>query len=1218
MINIDALNDDEKLAALESIHKSIAESKEIQRKKITTNVELIVKALKKIEADLKQRYDETGNLIANLKSGEDGRDGRDGKDGKDGRAGKDGAIGPRGYDGVPGRNGLDGQDGVSITDAHIDFDGSLIISLSTGRVINVGEVVTADIAEKIKVITNGGGTSQYVLDTLASLQAQISGITSGLSYQGTWNANTNTPTLTSSVGTNGYYYIVSVAGSTNLNGVTDWQVGDWAVFNGTVWQKLDQTDIVTSVAGRTGAIVLTTADIGGLGTIATQAANNVAITGGSITGITDLAIADGGTGASTAANARTNLGLVIGTDVLSPTGSAASLTSFPTFNQNTTGTAANVTGTVAIANGGTGATTAATARTNLGATTVGASVFTLTNPSAITFPRFNADNSVSALDAATFRTAIGAGTSSTTGTVTSVSGTGTVNGLTLTGTVTTSGNLTLGGTLSGIANSALTNSSITIGGTAIALGGSSSALANDITIYGVTVGRGASGVSTNTAVGASALTANTTGSQSAYFGWRSGYSNTTGDNNAAFGDVSLYSNTTGSGNTAIGRATLYANTTASNNTAVGYQSLSSNTTGIQNIAVGTDALLSNQTGNYNTAAGVGSLRLSTASNNSAFGWVALNSNTSGANNVAVGTSALQSNTTASNNTAVGFQAAYTGVTALGVTAVGSTALKLNTGNYNTGVGLEALLLNTSGTNNTAVGTDALYSNTTASNNSAFGKDALLYNTTGASNVAIGASALSANTTASDNTAVGYRSGSSLTTGAGNVAIGVEAIYIGNVSNSVAVGYAALRSASGGENTALGYQALVSNTTASQNTALGYQSLYTNTTGARYTAVGYQALYASNNATGYATAVGWQALKAQTTGYSNTAIGDQSMQATTSGNSNVAVGSLALYSNTTASYNTAVGSFALASNTTASNNTAVGYQAGYTATQGSNTFIGYQAGYLSTGYFNTFVGTNECGAAMTTGYANTIIGKYSGNQGGLDIRTANNYIVLSDGDGNPRGIFDGSGNFLVGATSGSTHTIKKAVSVGSSILEVIGNNVGCVFYNGDGGTPNAANAPLKVWSVGATGRSINAAGTINASGADYAEYMTKAGSFTVAKGDVVGIDSQGKLTNVFADAVSFVVKSTNPSYVGNDTWGGDIEGDELEAARQTVDRIAFAGQVPVNVIGATAGQYIVPINDDGAIKGQAVSNPTFEQYQSSVGKVIAIEADGRARIIVKVA
>ena len=130
-----------------------------------------------------------------------------------------------------------------------------------------------------------------------------------------------------------------------------------------------------------------------------------------------------------------------------PTFRAIVAADIPTLNQNTTGTAANVTGTVAVANGGTGATTAAAARTNLGANTVGSNVFTLTNPSAITFPRFNADNTVSALNAADFRTAIGAGTSSTVGTVTSVTGTGTVSGITLSGTVSTSGNLTLGGTL---------------------------------------------------------------------------------------------------------------------------------------------------------------------------------------------------------------------------------------------------------------------------------------------------------------------------------------------------------------------------------------------------------------------------------------------------------------------------------------------------------------------------------------------------------------------------------------------------------------------------------------------------------------------------------------------------------------------------------------------------------------------------------------------------
>jgi len=149
-------------------------------------------------------------------------------------------------------------------------------------------------------------------------------------------------------------------------------------------------------------------------------------------------------------------------------------------------------------------------------------------------------------------------------------------------------------------------------------------------------------------------------------------------------------------------------------------------------------------------------------------------------------------------------------------------------------------------------------------------------------------------------------------------------------------------------------------------------------------------------------------------------------------------------------------------------------------------------------------------------------------------------------------------------------------------------------------------------------------------------MTKANDFTVAKGDVVGINAEGKLTNVFADAVSFVVKSTLPSYVGGDTWGApealglsrlsdDATQEEkeefaiaLETARQKVDRIAFSGQVPVNVYGATAGQYIVPVQDGDGIKGIAVSNPTFEQYQNAVGKVIAVETDGRAKIIVKVA
>jgi hypothetical protein len=129
-----------------------------------------------------------------------------------------------------------------------------------------------------------GNAGKYL--TTNGTNASWSNITGTISYQGSWDANTNSPALTSSVGVNGYYYVVSVAGSTNLNGITDWQIGDWAIFNGSVWQKIDQSNTVTSVAGRTGAVVLTTADIGGLGTIATQNANAVAITGGTEAGVT--------------------------------------------------------------------------------------------------------------------------------------------------------------------------------------------------------------------------------------------------------------------------------------------------------------------------------------------------------------------------------------------------------------------------------------------------------------------------------------------------------------------------------------------------------------------------------------------------------------------------------------------------------------------------------------------------------------------------------------------------------------------------------------------------------------------------------------------------------------------------------------------------------------------------------------------------------------------
>jgi hypothetical protein len=111
-----------------------------------------------------------------------------------------------------------------------------------------------------------------------------------LSYQGTWNASTNTPTLTSSTGTKGYYYVVAVAGSTNLDGITDWLVGDWAVYNGTVWQKVDNTETVTSVNGQTGAVVLTASSVGAVPTTRTISTGTGLTGGGDLSADRTIAI----------------------------------------------------------------------------------------------------------------------------------------------------------------------------------------------------------------------------------------------------------------------------------------------------------------------------------------------------------------------------------------------------------------------------------------------------------------------------------------------------------------------------------------------------------------------------------------------------------------------------------------------------------------------------------------------------------------------------------------------------------------------------------------------------------------------------------------------------------------------------------------------------------------------------------------------------------------
>jgi hypothetical protein len=136
------------------------------------------------------------------------------------------------------------------------------VSGTYGNITLINSAVTAKILTGLNTLGGGSiGASDSILAAFGKLQNQLNALSGSVIYQGVWNATTNTPALTSSVGTKGFYYKVNVAGSANLDGITDWKVGDWVIFNGTTWDKIDNTDSVSSVNGFTGAVSLTTDNV---------------------------------------------------------------------------------------------------------------------------------------------------------------------------------------------------------------------------------------------------------------------------------------------------------------------------------------------------------------------------------------------------------------------------------------------------------------------------------------------------------------------------------------------------------------------------------------------------------------------------------------------------------------------------------------------------------------------------------------------------------------------------------------------------------------------------------------------------------------------------------------------------------------------------------------------------------------------------------------------
>jgi hypothetical protein len=535
-----------------------------------------------------------------------------------------------GTNGVPAKHGS--NDGLQI------ISWNYVLNLTAGDYI---ELVWHSDTAGVQLITFPATTSPAVPES-PSLIVTIQAVTQiGIGYQGLTSATSVLIATGSKIFTTNF-----------TNSQTAFAIGTRVrvAYSSTPANFME--GVVTAFSGTTFTVLVDS--IGGSGTFASWTISVAGIQGSngvtSITGTANQVIASASTGAITLSLpqdiATTSAPTFVGTNFsgtatsLSIGGNAATASKWATA-RNLAGNSVDGSANIAFANkfivqgttdtGLTGAQFLGALGTGLVKNTTSTGILSIaasgtdyapaTSGSAILY-----GNGSGGFSSVTIGTGVSfvAGTLSATGsggTVTSVAGTGTVNGITLTGTVTSSGSLTLGGTLGSIANSQLTNSSITFGVTAQALGSTVSALnavtigassastgafttltsSSDATLHGLIVGLGGGSVATNTALGTSALNSNVSGANLTAVGYQAGISNTA-SSNTFVGYQAGFTNSTGTLNTCIGLQAGYNNNTNSN-TFVGYQAGLGTITFGQNQFFGYSAGKSVTTGYYNTIIG---------------------------------------------------------------------------------------------------------------------------------------------------------------------------------------------------------------------------------------------------------------------------------------------------------------------------------------------------------------------------------------------------------------------------------------------------------------------------------------------------------------------------------------------------------------------------------------------------------------------------------------